>query len=290
MIPIRSPAGDGEMAVLDFGDGGRPVDIVFLHANGFNAMTYRMVLAPLAAGRRLIVPDLRGHGATHLNADPRKRRSWSDLRDDVLALVEALDAPPVTLAGHSMGGTLAVLAAAARPARVSSLVLFDPVVLPPLVAGLWRLPGARSLALARMPLAQAARRRRAVFESRPAAFHAYRGRGVFAGWPETALADYVAGGLFERPEGGVELACAPAWEASNYAAQANDTWGALARYPGPARLIRAERGSPTYIGDPDRFRRRHPNMTVETAPGGHFFPIERADIARDALLDATLAG
>src|SRR5215469_5712931 len=115
MIPIRSPAGDGEMAVLDFGDGGRPVDIVFLHANGFNAPTYRSVLAPLSACRRLIAPDLRGHGATTLAAEPRNRRSWSDLRDDVLALIEALDAPPVTLAGHSMGATLALMAAAVAP-------------------------------------------------------------------------------------------------------------------------------------------------------------------------------
>jgi pimeloyl-ACP methyl ester carboxylesterase len=286
MIPIRSPAGDGEMAVLDFGDAGRPVDVVFLHANGFNALTYRSVLAPLSASLRLIAPDLRGHGSSRLKADPRKRRSWNDLRDDVLALFEALDAPPVALAGHSMGGTLALMAAAHCPGRVSSLVLFDPVILPPLATWLWRAPGARSLALARMPLARAARRRRAVFESRPMAFHAYRGRGVFAGWPETALADYVAGGFLERDDGFVELACAPDWEASNYVAQANDTWGSLHRLDRPVRLLKAERGSACLIGDGERFQRRHPHVTVEAAPGGHFFPVERADIVREALLDA----
>lgn len=288
MIPIRSPAGDGEMAVLDFGDSGRAVDIVFLHANGFNALTYRSVLAPLSASLRMIVPDLRGHGASRLEADPRNRRSWSDLRDDVLALFEALDAPPVALAGHSMGATLALLAAANCPGRVASLVLLDPVVLPPVVARLWRLPGARSLALARMPLARAARRRRAVFENRSAAFHAYRGRGVFAGWTETALADYVAGGFVERDDGCVELACAPAWEASNFAAQANDTWGAFARCDRPIRILRAERDSACQIGDAARFAQRHSAVTVETARGGHFFPVERADLVRDALLDAAL--
>jgi pimeloyl-ACP methyl ester carboxylesterase len=288
MIPIRSPWGDGEVSVLDFGDARRPVDVVFLHANGFNALTYRSALAPLSASRRVIAPDLRGHGASQLAANPRKRRSWSDLRDDVLALIEALDAPPIALAGHSMGGTLALLAAALRPDRVSRLVLFDPVILPPLAANLWRLPGARSLALARMPLARTARRRRAVFDDRPSVFHAYRGRGVFAGWPETPLADYVAGGFFEREDGQVELACAPEWEASNFAAQANDPWGALDRFEGPIRLIRAERSSASSIGELERFRRRHPGVTVETAPGGHFFPVERPDITREALLDASL--
>ena len=46
--------------------------------------------------------------------------------------------------------------------------------------------------------------------------------GAFKTWPETMLADYVAGGFVEQPEGKVELACAPVWEASNYAAQAHD--------------------------------------------------------------------
>ena len=54
MIPIRSPWGDGEVSVLDFGDASRPVDVVFAHANGFNAQTYRALLAPLSASLRII--------------------------------------------------------------------------------------------------------------------------------------------------------------------------------------------------------------------------------------------
>jgi pimeloyl-ACP methyl ester carboxylesterase len=37
---------------------------------------------------------------------------------------------PVVLAGHSMGGTIAVLAAAAHPERIARLVLVSPAVLP----------------------------------------------------------------------------------------------------------------------------------------------------------------
>lgn len=288
MIQIRSPAGDGEMAVLDFGDAARPVDVVFLHANGFNAMTYRSILAPLSASLRMIVPDLRGHGSSRLKADPARRRSWNDLRDDVVGLLEALEAPPVVLAGHSMGATTALLTADRRPALAAKLLLLDPVILPPVLAALWRLPGAQKVGLARMPLARNALRRRAVFENRPAAFHAYRGRGAFQNWPETALADYVAGGFVERDDGSVQLACAPAWEASNYVAQANDVWGAVRRLNLPIRILKAERGSPTGVGQPDRMRGRHPNIQVATVAGGHFFPIERADVTRDAILDAAL--
>jgi pimeloyl-ACP methyl ester carboxylesterase len=288
MIPIRSPWGDGEMAVLDFGDPERPVDVIFLHANGFNALTYRSLLAPLSVSLRVIAPDLRGHGDTRLRADPRGRRSWNDFRDDVAGLLDVLGGPPVTLAGHSMGGTVALLAAARRPERVSNIALFDPVIWSPLVSRLLHLPGAHLAARARVPLVRSAARRRAVFDSREAAFAGYRGRGAFASWPETVLADYVAGGFHLRPDGRVELACSPSWEASNFAAHANSTWRALDRLDRPIAIVRGERGSTCRIGDAAAFTRRRPNVRVETVAGGHFFPMERPDLVRDAVLDAAV--
>ena len=75
-IAIDSPAGAGEMAALDFGPPDRAIDVVFLHANGFNALTYRSILGPLAAGLRVLAIDQRGHGASRLEARPEGRRSW----------------------------------------------------------------------------------------------------------------------------------------------------------------------------------------------------------------------
>ncbi len=288
MIPIRSPWGDGEMAVLDFGDPERPVDVIFVHANGFNAQTYRQLLAPLSASLRLVAPDLRGHGASTLTAEPRGRRSWRDFRDDLSGLMDALGGPPVTLCGHSMGATAALLAAAERPDRVSNLALFDPVILSPLVAALARLPGAQALARARLPIVQGALRRRAVFADRSQVFAAYKGRGAFRAWPETVLADYVAGGFLERPDGQVELACSPEWEASNFAAQANDSWRALSRLPRPVSILRGEHGSTCWLREGSRLLRRLPHVRVRTVSGGHFFPMERADLVRDAILDCAV--
>jgi pimeloyl-ACP methyl ester carboxylesterase len=288
MIPIRSPWGDGEVSVLDFGDPARPVDVVFLHANGLNAMTYRSMLAPLSASLRVIAPDLRGHGATRLKADPRGRRSWRDFRDDVTALLEVLGGPPVTLGGHSMGGTVALAAGAAAPDRVSNLALFDPVIWSRPELALMHLPGAQALARMRVPLIKGALRRRSVFDSRADAFQAYRGRGAFASWPETVLADYVAGGFSDRPDGRVELACKPEWEASNFAAQANSPWRNLSQTPRPILILRGDRGSTCHIREGASLRRRWPHVKVETVTGGHFFPMERPDLVRDALLDAAV--
>ena len=52
-VPIDNRWGGGEMAVLDFGDRERPVDLVFVHANGFNARTYRTLLQPLSSALRI---------------------------------------------------------------------------------------------------------------------------------------------------------------------------------------------------------------------------------------------
>ena len=56
-LPVVNRWGAGEMSVLDFGDPERPVDLVFVHANGFNAMTYRTLLAPLSGTLRIWAPD-----------------------------------------------------------------------------------------------------------------------------------------------------------------------------------------------------------------------------------------
>ncbi len=279
------------MAALDFGDAARPVDVVFAHANGFNAMTYRSILGPLSLSLRIIAMDQRGHGASRMPADPHGRRSWSDLRDDLLALLETLGDGPVILAGHSMGATASLLAAQERPDRVRALVLFDPVVLPRWTSTLMhRLPWLATRIYGRMPLTRGALRRRSVFDSFGAAFRAYRGRGAFRTWPEIMLADYVAGGFREREDGTVELSCAPAWEASNFAAQGNDTWRALDRALAPIDIYQSATQSACRIGSAASLKRRHPRLNVQTVPQTtHFLPMERPDLVRDALLNAAEA-
>jgi len=283
-LPVSNGRGAGQLNVLDFGDPKRPVDLVFVHANGFNALTYRTLLAPLSGSLRIWAPDLRGHGGTTLPAEGGGRRDWHDHRDDLVALLDMLDGPPVILAGHSMGGTSALLAAAERPGRVGGLVLLDPVIWSRWAVAAFRLPLLDRIA-SRIPLVKAALRRRAVFDSREQAMTAYLGRGAFRGWPEMMLADYLAAGLVETPDGFV-LACDPAWEASNYAAQSHDPWRALQRLDCPVRILRAEAGSTCRLSATPRGR---PRVTVETVHGGtHFFPMLKADIARDALFDAAV--
>lgn len=272
----------GAMAALEFGDAARPIDVVFVHANGFNARTYRSILAPLAEDFRILAVDQRGHGRSTLPADTVGRTSWDGLRDDLLALLTTLDIRDVVLSGHSMGGTACVLAQAQAPERVRSLVLFDPVVVPS--------PSDHGIdpeTFANSPLVQGALRRRAVFDSQAAVIGAYTGRGAFKTWTAEMLADYVADGFRERPDGQVELSCAPEWEASNFSSHAHDTWGAFERAQVPIRILKAEVAS-TCREDP-RFDAlvAAGRIEAEVIPGtSHFLPMERPDLVQAELRKA----
>lgn len=281
-VRLKTPAGDGDVAFLDFGPADRPADVVFLHANGFNARAYRTILAPLASELRLLAPDQRGHGATTLPTD-KPRTTWLDLKDDLLAFLDAMGIERAVLAGHSMGGTASLLAAAEAPARVRSLVLFDPVILPPEA----QQPAASAGLAAPSPMVRGALRRRREFPSRQAAIEAYRDRGAFRTWTEAQLVDYVAAGFRDRPDGTVELACAPEWEVSNYVNQRHDSWAAFAGSTCPIRILRAETDSPGRLDGRLDALTASERISVETIPGTtHFLPMERPELVREAIKDS----
>jgi pimeloyl-ACP methyl ester carboxylesterase len=268
----------GQMTGWRWGDMSRAPDLVFLHANGFNARAYSSLLAPLGEQLSILAVDQRGHGHSTLPTRTAGRNSWHDLAGDLVALLDLLDAPPLILAGHSMGGTVSTLATQHRPDRVKRLALFDPVIIPPMMRLMLRLPW---IAAKRNTMAQGAMRRRRSFASRDAAVESFEGRGAFRTWPRAALVDYIEDGMRDTPEGDVTLSCAPEWEASNFASQQHNSTGALKRVTCPVHILRAEHASTCRIDAPIT-----PNMVVETVPGTtHFVPFEKPERVRQVLLE-----
>jgi pimeloyl-ACP methyl ester carboxylesterase len=100
-------AGEGEPLVLVHGLGG--------------AAHNWLGLAPLLMrGRRLIVPELPGHGGSEpLRAAP----DLDAYAHSLGALVGRADATPAPFVGHSFGGAVVLRLAIARPELVSALVL-----------------------------------------------------------------------------------------------------------------------------------------------------------------------
>ncbi|MGA0604482.1 alpha/beta fold hydrolase [Phenylobacterium sp. VNQ135] len=264
------------MGALDFGDPNRPVDVVFSHANGFNARTYRTILAPLALRHRVLALDLRGHGRSTLATHAEGRSTWTDIAEDLLALTEAIDARNIVLSGHSMGGTASLLATHMASERIRALVLFEPVILSREAAELARKGPVNS------PLADGARRRRATFASRQEALEAYRGRGAFKSLNEAQLEDYVADAFRDRPAGGVELACSPEWEVSNFVSHGHDAWSALLAPGPPVRILRAEHGSTcASLAAADTELSAAGRISMDQVNGAtHLLPMEHPELVR----------
>jgi pimeloyl-ACP methyl ester carboxylesterase len=281
-LAIETDAGPAELAAVAFGDPRRPVDVVFLHANGFNALTYRSVLQPLGEHLHVLAVDQQGHGRSAQRTNIATRTNWLDLRDDVVALLDAVADTPVVLSGHSMGGAASLLAAAERPAKVKALALFDPVIMAR--ETIERLESGDVSGLIDSPLALGARKRRSVFPSRAAAVQSYRGRGVFKSWSDAALIDYVHDGFRDRSDGQVELSCAPEWEASNFTSHAHDPWPAMAQIMAPVVVLRAQFESTCNLTDRSAFAPQNPNVRIETVAGAtHFLPLERPELVRETL-------
>ena len=100
-----------------------PPPIVMVHGAFCGGWVFEAFAAPfMAAGHRVIAPDLPGHGA-HERAGAAAGLSMRDYASEVAGLVATLEAPPV-LIGHSLGGLVALLAAAQTPA--AGLILLAP--------------------------------------------------------------------------------------------------------------------------------------------------------------------
>ena len=99
---------------------GRGDPVVLVHGLGDDHRAWRRVIAPLMLSRRVIAYDLRGHGQTTLgDADG----TLAQLGSDLAGLLDALQIRRATVAGFSLGGTIAMRAAIDDPGRIGSLAL-----------------------------------------------------------------------------------------------------------------------------------------------------------------------
>ena len=124
--------------------------VALLHGFPYDIHSYVEVIPPLvAAGHRVIVPYLRGHGPTRFldTATPRSGQQAA-IGSDVIALLDALDIQRAVLAGFDWGGRAACVATAIWPERCAGIVSVNSYLIqdissamtpirPDLEAGLW---------------------------------------------------------------------------------------------------------------------------------------------------------
>ena len=105
------------------GEAGLPV--VCLHGLTRNSSDFEELAPRLAAaGRRIIVPDVRGRGLSDRDPNPANYHPKTYARD-VLELMELLGIPRAIFIGTSMGGIIIMTLAALRSSAVTAAILND---------------------------------------------------------------------------------------------------------------------------------------------------------------------
>lgn len=97
--------------------------IVCIHGLG-SSQNYYMPVVPYLEGHRVVA--LTTYGAAESKSKGEKL-SLVDMAEDVISLMDHLEIPKAIVAGHSMGGPMALTVAARHPDRVAGVVAIGPV-------------------------------------------------------------------------------------------------------------------------------------------------------------------
>jgi 3-oxoadipate enol-lactonase len=98
--------------------------LVLCHGFTGSAHDFSLEVPALAAARRVVCMDHRGHGSS-TRVGTLEGYSIDQLVSDLVAFLEATGGGPVDLLGHSMGGRVVLGVVLRRPDLVRSLVLMD---------------------------------------------------------------------------------------------------------------------------------------------------------------------
>jgi pimeloyl-ACP methyl ester carboxylesterase len=116
-------AGVLNISYAEAGPATGPI-VILLHGWPYDIHSFADVAPLLAsAGYRVLIPYLRGYGATHfLSSEAFRNGQPSALAADVIAFMDALRIEKATLAGFDWGARSADIVAALWPERVKALV------------------------------------------------------------------------------------------------------------------------------------------------------------------------
>ena len=259
------------LAVHHLGGSGAP--LLVAHATGFCAHAYKPLAAVLHDRFDVWALDFRGHGDS---TPPRNRNfSWDAMASDALAAIDAVADGPLVAFGHSMGGAALLLAELSRPGVLSGVYLYEPIVFP-----------ADYVPPGQSPMAASARRRRRSFPSKAEALSRYAGRPPLGTLRADALAAYVEHGFAERPDGSVELKCAPEDEAATFASEAKMGVDRLTGLALPAIVAvggRVSEPNPAAFGPPIVAVMPRARL-VEYPHLGHFGPLQDPDTIAEEIV------
>ena len=275
--------------IYEFGDA--PADeqshlptMTIAPANGFPPITYQPLLLPFTSDYQVmsLPPRALWPGET----PPEKQLNWKQtLAVDLLQAIREADLREIIGIGHSFGGIATMLAAIKDPTRFKAIILLDPTILtrPLMWAVRWSSLIGKDFGNA---MAQRAAKRRDHFESVEDAYDYFKGKRLFASWPEETLRLY-AESVQPDPAGGVRLAWPRDWEAYYFRAFYTYTWREIPKFAAtgiPVLTVRGGTSDTLTEKAAAQMQKMMPDMAYrEVAGHGHLFPQSAPDATRDVI-------
>jgi len=260
--------------------------LIFSHANGFPAGTYRVLFRHLRArGFRVRAVEQFGHAPEYpvTNNWPHLVRQLADFA----AEETAKSGEPAWLVGHSLGGFLSLMAAAHHPVLARGVLLLDS----PLLGG-WKATTVgvfkRTQLVGAFSPGRVSRRRRMHWPDTASALAHFQSKRVFARWDPEVLRDYVEHGTREE-DGQRVLGFSREVETAIYDNLPHDLEPLLRRKPlqCPAAFIGALQSREMRqvgLGLTERITRGR----IMMVDGSHLFPMEQPQMAAAAIEAALL--
>ncbi len=273
----RDLPGHNGLPIRVWDHGGDGPALILAHCTGTLARLWDPLVPALKEKFHVYAHDTRGHGDSGKPREP-DAYTWINTGRDLIAMIDALGlARPLLAAGHSAGAAQIAYAEWLRPGTFSKAVLIDPIIGP---EGFFRTDN---------PLAEAARRRRNIFESREFARARWGSRPPLGAWDPRALDAYVTHGLRDRPDGQVELKCPPEIESQVFAhSGSTDLFEHLGELNTEITLVTSDNSNVRQLALLQRPRYKRCTFIDLQGPT-HFIPQEVPDEVAAIILHSLLA-
>lgn len=268
-------------AVYEFGGTGPIIHIAV--ANGFPPVTYKPLVEAFTDRYRVV--SLPPRGLWPGEQPPDDLRDWRMIADDLADGLAQHHFRDVIAIGHSFGGIASLLAAVKHPDRFRALVLLDPTIFTQSAMDMMAQMQADG-SIREFPLTQGALRRKRSWANAEEAYIYFKGKALFASWPDEVVRLYAEEGTKPAADGGVELLWPPEWEAYYFCTMYTGTWDILPKLRIPLLVIRGSDSDTFQVESAEQVRALLPDSDYAEIPGhGHMFPQSAPDATRRVIAD-----
>lgn len=275
MYPVKRyvDIGDAVIEYLDYPSDGPP--LLLLHATGFLPWLWHPVARVLAGGFNVIAPYI----CDYRHAEPEQGGlGWNQIASDMEAFCKCLDIDRPYVAGHSMGGAVAVIAAGAMGLNPVKMVLIEPIILPDFFYQV-------KIDVMDHPLASKSIKRRNQWSNPDEARQYMKSKPLFDKWDPEVLELYIRHGMKSSENGDLCLTCHPRQEAALFMGSMQfNPWPVLDRINCPVLVLEGQYTDNKGFLDFKKVADKLPKGSYqEVADAGHLVPMEKPESTVDII-------